>query len=95
MTGHFPPSSRVTGVKCFAAADMIMRPTRGLPVALIKKTKTMSKLAFEKSKNKMVVFHTFETWTYSITIQSAIQRAKQNYFYMPQFKRILYTSHNN
>lgn len=31
MVGHFPPSSRVTGVKCFAAADMTMRPTRGLP----------------------------------------------------------------
>ena len=31
-TGHFPPSSRTTGVRCFAAAVMIMRPTLGLPV---------------------------------------------------------------
>lgn len=31
MVGHFPPSSRVTGVKCFAAADIMRRPTRGLP----------------------------------------------------------------
>lgn len=31
MVGHFPPSSRVTGVKCFAAADMTMRPICGLP----------------------------------------------------------------
>lgn len=31
MVGHFPPSSRVTGVRCVAAADMTMRPTLGLP----------------------------------------------------------------
>lgn len=31
MAGHFPPNSRVTGVKYFAAADIIMLPTRGLP----------------------------------------------------------------
>lgn len=29
--GHFPPSSRITGVRCFAAADMTMRPTLALP----------------------------------------------------------------
>lgn len=29
---HFPPSSRVTGVRCFAEASMIILPTRGLPV---------------------------------------------------------------
>jgi len=31
MAGHFPPNSRVTGVKFFAAADMTMLPTLGLP----------------------------------------------------------------
>lgn len=31
IAGHFPPSSRVTGVKCLAAADITMLPTRGLP----------------------------------------------------------------
>ena len=31
MVGHFPPSSIVTGVKCFTAADMTMRATDGLP----------------------------------------------------------------
>lgn len=29
--GHFPPSSRVTGVRCFAAAAITMRPTLALP----------------------------------------------------------------
>lgn len=37
MTGHFPPSSRVTGVKCFAAAAMTILPTRGLPAEAIEK----------------------------------------------------------
>lgn len=31
MAGLFPPSSRVTGVKLFAAADMTMLATLGLP----------------------------------------------------------------
>jgi len=31
MAGHFPPNSRVTGVKCFAAADITKLPTRELP----------------------------------------------------------------
>ncbi len=31
-TGHFPPSSRVPGVRCLAAAAATMRPTFGLPV---------------------------------------------------------------
>lgn len=31
MAGHFPPNSRVTGVKFFAAADMTTLATRGLP----------------------------------------------------------------
>ncbi|WVZ22062.1 hypothetical protein V8G54_000606 [Vigna mungo] len=35
MAGHFPPNSRVTGVKFFAAADMTMLPTLGLPVKKI------------------------------------------------------------
>jgi len=34
--GHFPPSSRTTGVRCFAAAVMTMRPTLGLPEKLKK-----------------------------------------------------------
>lgn len=29
--GHFPPSSRVTGVRCFAAAVITIRPTLELP----------------------------------------------------------------
>lgn len=29
--GHFPPSSRITGVRCFAAAAITMRPTLALP----------------------------------------------------------------
>lgn len=29
--GHFPPSSRVTGVRCFAAAAITMRATFALP----------------------------------------------------------------
>ena len=32
MTGDFPPSSSVTGVRCSAAAFMTTRPTAGLPV---------------------------------------------------------------
>ena len=32
ITGDFPPSSRVTGVRCSAAAAMTARPTAGLPV---------------------------------------------------------------
>lgn len=31
IVGHFPPSSRVTGVKCFAAAVMTRDATLGLP----------------------------------------------------------------
>lgn len=31
MVGHFPPSSSVTGVRCFAAADNTILPTPGLP----------------------------------------------------------------
>lgn len=30
-TGHFPPSSRVTGVRCLAAAAITILPTLGLP----------------------------------------------------------------
>lgn len=45
ITGHFPPSSRVTGVKCFAAAAMIIRPTRGLPAAVIKTIKIVVNIA--------------------------------------------------
>lgn len=33
-TGHFPPSSKVTGVRCFAAAAITMRPTLGLPAQI-------------------------------------------------------------
>ena len=29
--GHFPPSSRITGVRCFAAAAITIRPTLALP----------------------------------------------------------------
>lgn len=35
IVGHFPPNSRTTGVKCFAAFVMTMRPTRSLPVYII------------------------------------------------------------
>lgn len=31
IAGHFPPSSRATGVRCFAAAAITMRPTFPLP----------------------------------------------------------------
>ena len=31
-TGDFPPSSRVSGVKCFAAAREMIRAMRALPV---------------------------------------------------------------
>lgn len=31
IVGHFPPSSSVTGVKCFSAAAMTILATRGLP----------------------------------------------------------------
>jgi hypothetical protein len=31
IAGHFPPNSRVTGVRCLAAADITSRPTRALP----------------------------------------------------------------
>jgi len=30
-TGDFPPSSSTTGVRCFAAAAITIRPTRPLP----------------------------------------------------------------
>jgi hypothetical protein len=36
--GHFPPSSKVTGVRNFAAAVATIFPTFGLPV---KKTRAM------------------------------------------------------
>ena len=29
--GHFPPNSKVTGVRCTAAADITIRPTLALP----------------------------------------------------------------
>jgi hypothetical protein len=32
MMGHFPPSSKVTGVRNFAAAVATIFPTFGLPV---------------------------------------------------------------
>eukprot|EP01139_Manchomonas_bermudensis_P005111 Amastigsp_a174666_32.p2 type:complete len:136 gc:universal Amastigsp_a174666_32:977-570(-) len=32
MTGFFPPSSRVTGVRCFTAPCITTRPTAGEPV---------------------------------------------------------------
>ena len=35
MVGHFPPSSSVTGVRCFDAAPITSRPTRVLPVKKI------------------------------------------------------------
>ena len=31
ITGDFPPSSNTTGVKCFAAADITIRPTFEFP----------------------------------------------------------------
>lgn len=31
-TGHFPPNSKVTGVKCCVAAYITVFPTRVLPV---------------------------------------------------------------
>lgn len=31
MAGHFPPSSKVTGVRCFTAAVITIRPIRELP----------------------------------------------------------------
>lgn len=31
IAGHFPPSSRVTGVRCFAAAVITILPTLALP----------------------------------------------------------------
>jgi len=34
MTGDFPPSSKITGVRCFAAAVITMRPTLPLPTQL-------------------------------------------------------------
>lgn len=34
--GHFPPNSKVTGVKCCAAADITTLPTLVLPVNKIK-----------------------------------------------------------
>jgi hypothetical protein len=37
IAGHFPPSSRATGVKFFAAAVMTRRPTRGLPKDIYRK----------------------------------------------------------
>ena len=35
MAGLLPPSSKVTGVRCLAAASYTMRPTAGLPVKKI------------------------------------------------------------
>ena len=35
ITGDLPPSSRVTGVRCSAAAAMTLFPTAGLPVKKI------------------------------------------------------------
>lgn len=32
--GHFPPSSRVTGVRCIAAAAITMRPTLAPPAEI-------------------------------------------------------------
>lgn len=31
IAGHFPPNSKVTGVRCFAAADITICPTLALP----------------------------------------------------------------
>lgn len=33
ITGDFPPSSKRTGVRCFAAAAITMRPTLPLPTS--------------------------------------------------------------
>lgn len=42
--GHFPPNSRVTGVKCFTAADITILPTRALPAIGFLFTKSSSML---------------------------------------------------
>lgn len=44
--GHFPPNSKVTGVKCCAAADITILPTRVLPVNKIKTLKNNQVLTF-------------------------------------------------
>ena len=46
MQGLFPPSSSTTGVRCFAAASMMVRPTSGLPVKKIWSQRTSSSQSF-------------------------------------------------
>ncbi len=43
MAGHLPPSSSVTGVRCFAAAAITTRPTRELPVKKILSNRSRNK----------------------------------------------------
>ena len=45
-TGLLPPSSRVTLVRFWAAAVMISRPTRGLPVNMILSNSTCKSQSF-------------------------------------------------
>ncbi len=46
MHGLFPPSSSTTGVRCSAAARMIVCPTFGLPVKKIWSQRTSSSQSF-------------------------------------------------